>query len=248
MPDFTDQFSKQAERYSRFRPGYPDKLYDFLIELVENRQIAWDCATGNGQAAVKLAEHFDKVLATDASTRQIELAKPHEKIEYRVATAEESGFPEASIDLISVANAIHWFDLPGFFKEAKRVLKPGGIVAAWCYENFEIEESVKHAFVSLYDEIKDYWAPQLDHVRSHYKTIDMPFHSIEPPDLEMKSEWDLAQCLGYLSSWSAVQNYINEKNESPIELNYQKIESVWGTPSIRRSVAWKLHMKIGRAS
>ncbi|MBK9142637.1 MAG: class I SAM-dependent methyltransferase [Candidatus Melainabacteria bacterium] len=246
MPEFTDQFSIQAERYRRFRPGYPAELYDHLLDLVRSRDLAWDCATGNGQAAVELGERFEKVLATDASTSQIEHARPHPRVEYRVATAEDSGLPDESADLITVANAIHWFSLESFYEEARRVLKKGGILAAWCYENFETEESVKHAFTPLYNEISGCWAPQLDHVRSHYRSIELPLEPVEAPHMEMRLNWTLDQCLGYLSSWSAVQNYINTKDCDPIALHYDQIEEIWGDPGTARAVTWKLHMRIGR--
>ena len=139
---FEDLFSKQAEEYAQYRPRYPDALFEYLASVAPGHALAWDCATGNGQAALSLAPYFERVVGTDASESQIANAQPHEKITYRVARAEQTDFEDHSVDLITVAQAIHWFDLDAFYAEAKRVLRPGGVLAAWTYYESEIEPAI----------------------------------------------------------------------------------------------------------
>lgn len=243
---FNDHFSNQAATYRRFRPLYPQELFDYLASVTPNRKRAWDCATGNGQAAVALADFFDKVTATDASEEQIKLAIEHPKVLYEVSTAENSELDPRSQDLITVANALHWFDIDAFFIEAQRVLKPKGVIAAWCYESFNIDESLSSAFDALYADLKPFWPKQIKLVRERYKTIDFPFDELEPPEFLMKLDWDLTQCLGYMASWSAVQAYRRELARDPIERHFDSICDAWGGHKRKRTVTWQVHTRIGR--
>ncbi len=243
---FNDHFSNQAATYRRFRPHYPKELFDFLASITPTKQSAWDCATGNGQAAVALADYFEKVTATDASEEQIKLAIEHTKVQYEVGTVENSELDDRSQDLITIANALHWFDIEPFFMEAQRVLKPKGVIAAWCYEAFNIDDSVSPSFDALYADLKSFWPKQIKLVRDKYKTIDFPFEEIHTPNFEMKLDWDLTHCLGYIASWSAVQAYRKELGKDPIEKHFDSICDAWGDHTLKRTVTWQVHIRVGR--
>jgi ubiquinone/menaquinone biosynthesis C-methylase UbiE len=243
---FNDHFSNQAATYRRFRPHYPKELFDFLASITPTKQSAWDCATGNGQAAVALADYFEKVTATDASEEQIKLAIEHSNVQYEVGTVENSELDDRSQDLITIANALHWFDIEPFFLEAQRVLKPKGVIAAWCYEAFNIDDSVSPSFDALYADLKSFWPKQIKLVRDKYKTIDFPFEEIHTPNFEMKLEWDLTHCLGYIASWSAVQAYRKELGKDPIEKHFDSICDAWGDHTVKRTVTWQVHIRVGR--
>jgi SAM-dependent methyltransferase len=246
MMTFNDHFSSQAAIYRRFRPMYPQELFDYLASITPTRKRAWDCATGNGQAAIALADYFDLVTATDASEEQIKEAMVHPKILYEVSTAENSELDDKSQDLITVANALHWFDIDAFFHEAKRVLKKKGVVAAWCYESFVIEDSVSPAFEQIYADLKPFWPRQINLVRDKYKSIEFPFEELDHPDFLMSLDWNLAQCLGYMSSWSAVQAYRKERGRDPIEAHFDVICDAWGDFSKTRKVTWQVPLRVGR--
>lgn len=243
---FTDHFSRQSSLYRRFRPQYPEELYNLLSNLVRNHETAWDCATGNGQAAVALAARFKKVIATDASSEQIQHAMPCENVEYRVAPAEASGLDDASVDLVTVANAVHWFEIPAFYEEVRRVLRKDAVIAVWCYEAFTVDGAQSDAFQPLYDAIGDHWAPHLELVRNHYKTLEFPFQEFEIPKIEMALNWNLEQCLGFLASWSGVQTYKEKTGQDPTEFFYDQIQAKWGEPLQERKVSWQLHTRVGR--
>jgi len=245
---FNDLFSNQAAAYRRFRPMYPQELFDYLASLTPTRKRAWDAATGNGQAAIALADYFDKVTATDASEEQIKQAMEHPKIEYDISTAENSELDAKSQDLITVANALHWFDIDAFFKEARRVLKKKGIIAVWCYESFTIEENVQYAFEALYNDLQPFWPRQINLVRDRYKSIDFPFEELDHPEFLMDLDWDLTQCLGYMSSWSAMQAYRKENGRDPIEIHFDAICDAWGSHFSKRKVTWQVHLRVGRAT
>lgn len=247
MP-FKDYFSAQAGIYAQARPSYPDELFEYLAGICVYRERAWDCATGNGQAAVSLAKYFDKVIATDASAQQIEKAVPHEKVEYRVAPAEKSGLPDSSIDLITVATAIHWFDHAKFYQETNRVLKPRGILAAWTYSSNYITpeiDLVTRRFIK--DIIGPYWPEEnIRYSFQDYRTLPFPYTELETPAFETRAQWNLRQLLNYFMSWSGTQNYIRDKNANPIDLILPELEKTWGDPERAREVTWPLHLKVGR--
>jgi len=216
---FKDHFSNHAASYADARPMYPQKLFDYLTSLCDEHALAWDCATGNGQAAVMLAERFKKVIATDASETQIAHAKPKPNIEYRVATAEASGISAHTVDLITVAQALHWFNFDNFFKEVKRVLKPNGILAVWCYELLTTESKwLDQLIMTFYKEIVgSYWPKERQYVEEGYRTIEFPFEKIKTPKFFIQPGWDLLQLCNYLSTWSAVKYYEKDKGENPVE-------------------------------
>jgi SAM-dependent methyltransferase len=243
---FKDHFSKQAAGYAKFRPRYPQKLFDYLGSIAPHRQLAWDCATGNGQAAVGLASLFERVIATDASERQIANAQSHERVEYRVARAENSGIGSETIDLIMVAQALHWFDLDRFYAEVLRVLKNNGVVAASAYNLLHIEPAVDEIVNRYYYEVVGpFWPPERGLVEQ-FADLPFPFNEVDAPKFEMTGQWNLDHLLGYLRTWSSTQRFIAAKGTDPLDQITNDLRSAWGTPQRRRRVRWPLVVRIGR--
>ena len=245
---FPDHFSGVAGAYAEHRPRYPDRLFQWLAEVSPARGLAWDCATGSGQAAVGLAARFDRVLGTDASAAQIAAAEKHPRVEYRVSPAEASGLLDASVDLVAVAQALHWFDRPAFYGEARRVLRPGGLVAAWTYGASVFEDpradAVHRRFYS--DTVGPYWPPERALVEAGYRTIEFPFEEIEAPVFEMEADWPLSSFLGYVGTWSAVTRFRRERGHDPVAELGEELRQLWGNPETPRRIRWPLAMRVGR--
>lgn len=242
---FKDHFSRQAADYAIFRPGYPQELFDYLGSIAPSRQLAWDCGTGGGQAAVGLAAVFDRVIATDASEKQIANAEPHKRVEYRVAPAENSGIESETIDLIMVAQALHWFDLNGFYAEVQRVLKPDGVLAASAYNLLHIDPAIDEIVNRYYYEVVgSFWPPERKLVEN-FADIPFPFHEIDPPKIEMTTQWDLDHLIGCLRTWSATQRFITAKGDDPLEQIIDDFRVVWGPPEQTRKIIWPLTLRVG---
>jgi len=245
-PPFKDHFSGHSRSYAEYRPTYPSSLFSFLADCCAQNQLAWDCATGNGQAARALTLFFEKVVASDASAAQIEAAESDPKIEYRIAPAEASGLDGDSIDLITVAQALHWFDIPGFFDEAQRVLKPGGVLAFWSYErclvNSDCDEVINEFCASI---VGPYWPPERKLVDEGYRSIELPMPSISSPEFAVRANWSADEMLGYLLTWSASQRYLKDCGSDPVALVEDRLRAIWGKGG--REVSWPLNLKIGRA-
>jgi SAM-dependent methyltransferase len=250
---FADHFSKQANAYAAFRPSYPDALGAYLASLTPARghlpTQAWDCGTGSGQAATMLARHFDRVLATDASAAQIKKAERCDRVEYRVAPAESSGLPDRSCDLITVAQAAHWFDLPPFYAEARRVLKPGGVIAVWCYALVQAgHPDLDAALLHLQSErLGKYWPKRRELVEDHYQSLPFPFPQIEAPSFEMTARWSAKDLLGFLDSWSAVARCREFERRDPLKPFAAELKRVWPAGTETIEARWPLFMKVGRA-
>jgi ubiquinone/menaquinone biosynthesis C-methylase UbiE len=245
---FHDHFSGVANRYADFRPRYPAELFDYLGTLAPHHATVWDCACGNGQASLGLATHFDDVIATDASAEQIASATPHAGIEFRVAPAEQSGLPDRSVALVTVAQAVHWFDFDRFYAEVKRVLIPGGVLAVWAYgiivvEGEEVDRVAHHYYANT---LGEYWPPERVLVEAGYRTIPFPFTEITPPTFRMETSWTLEQLLGYFSTWSATNRYIKAKGHNPLEPLAVELQRVWGDPASPRQIVWPLSLRVGR--
>jgi ubiquinone/menaquinone biosynthesis C-methylase UbiE len=243
---FKDHFSKQAADYARFRPRYPREMFKYLGTVARSRTLAWDCATGNGQAALQLTEVFDRIIATDASEKQIANAEPHERVEYRVASGEESGLESGTIDLIMVAQALHWFDLDRFYAEAKRVLKPRSVFAASAYRFLHITPAVDDLVNRrYYNEIVGPFWPAERALIMNFEEIPFPFPEQETPAFEMKVDWTLDHLLGYLRSWSATQRFIAANRRDPLEEIAAELGAAWGDTKQSRRVIWPLTLRVG---
>ena len=242
---FKDHFSKQAQDYAKFRPRYPQQLFDFLGSIAPSRKLAWDCGAGNGQAAVGLASVFDRVIATDASEKQIANAQLHEKIEYRVAPAENSGIGSETIDLIMVAQALHWFALDEFYAEARRLLKPHGVLAASAYNLLHIEPAIDEVVDRYYYKVVGpFWPPERRFIEQ-FADLPFPFHEIDGPTFEMTASWRLDQLIGYLRTWSSTQRFIVAKRADPVNEISDALGSAWGSPEQTRNVRWPLTLRVG---
>jgi SAM-dependent methyltransferase len=245
---FKDHFSTASDRYAAYRPDYPADLYDWLAGRCAEHDLAWDCATGSGQAARGLVPHFARVVATDASAAQIRHAEPHAGIDYRVAAAEASGLPGHSVDLVTVAQAAHWFDLPRFYSEAARVLKPGGVVALWGYGRLVLPGAADAPFLRFYAEtIGPHWPPERALIDDAYRSLEFPFAEIAAPAFEIGVEWNLASLLDYVSTWSAVKRYFAARGEDPLPSLRAALLTGWGDPAAVRTLRWPLFQRVGRA-
>lgn len=244
---FKDHFSETAAGYARFRPRYPETLFDYLAGAAPRRARAWDCATGSGQAAIGLAKHFERVIATDASTEQIAHALPSPRVDYRVAPAEKSGLETESIDLVTVAQALHWFDIPAFFQEVRRVLIPGGLLAVWTYQLFTINPDIDRRVLRFYAEtLAPYWPPERKMVEEGYRSIAFPFAELETPSFYIESPVTLSELTGYLRTWSAVQRYKKEKRRDPVELLLAELAPLWEDPNTPRLLGTPIRLRMGR--
>lgn len=225
------------------------------MELVQYRNLAWDCATGNGQAAVFLSEYFEQVIASDASKEQIENAQPRNNIRYEVFPAERTTLANNSIDLITIAQALHWFDLNDFYKEAKRVLRKdddgggGGVIAAWAYGVHSISPEIDNITRLLYEDILgSYWPKERKIVEDKYQDIPFPFQKIDAPVFQIELDWTMSELVGYLYTWSSVQKFIGKNNSDPIKQVYADLVAAWGDKNTwhKRRVVWPIYMRVGR--
>lgn len=243
-PLFKDHFSGHAAAYSTYRPTYPAALFEFLADCCGNRHQAWDCATGNGQTALALAAFFEQVTATDASAAQIKAALPHPRIQYRVATAEDSGLLDRSVDLVTVSQALHWFDIDRFFEEAQHVLVAGGVLAAWSYELCNVAPACDDVIRNLYESIDAYWPPERRLVENRYADIDLPMPAIAAPEFAMVSRWTVDAMLGYLRTWSATRRCLAATGVDPVDTIEASLRAAWGPEA--REIRWPLALLVGR--
>lgn len=225
-----DNFSRQSGAYAKFRPVYPPELYDFIFAQVAHFERAWDCGTGNGQVAGVLAGRFGEVYATDISQKQLDKAVRRDNIHYSLQAAETADFPPQYFDLITVGQAIHWFDHARFYKLVRRCLRPGGVLAAFGYPLFRINPALDRVIDHFYhDIVGPYWDAERHHIDDAYARIPFPFQRIPVPDLSMSYAWTLPQTFGYLTTWSAVQHYQQARHQDPIDLIREALTAAWGT-------------------
>jgi len=245
--NFKDHFSKQSADYAKYRPHYPEQLFEYLASISPAQKVAWDCGTGNGQAALGLAPDFDLVIATDPSEKQIRHATPHEKIKYVVAPAEATDILPQTVDLITVAQALHWFDFERFNAEVRCVAQPRAIIAVWMYNLLHTEPAVTKIINEYYfDIVGPYWPSERKHIESEYRTIPFPFVEIKPPTFSLEAAWNLGELLGYLNTWSATQRYIAQNGSQPLDKITDKLAAAWGDPKIKKHIAWPLLLRVGK--
>jgi SAM-dependent methyltransferase len=245
---FKDHFSQRAAAYATFRPHYPKSLFTYLATLCPQHELALDCGTGNGQAAVEIAKYFARVIATDPSAAQIEKATQEHNVEYRVARADESGLPPASVDLVTAAQALHWFDTAAFFAEATRVLKPDGAIAIWGYGDPELDaprlQEILYAFNR--GKLEAYWFAERQILLEGYRTINFPFAELTSPEFELRAEWTLDQLLGYLRTWSSTARYVEQHHIDPVTVLEPMLAAEWGDAGRKRIVRWPIFLRAGR--
>lgn len=222
-------FSTVAREYANFRPGYPPELFAWLARAVASRRAAWDCGCGSGQASTALADIFDAVIATDVAPEQIAAARPHARVRYAVAAAEQSGLPDASVDLVTVAQALHWFEVEAFYAEARRVARPGALLAVWTYPRPEfLDPKLDRVFLNFYaDVVGPYWPPERRHVEAHYRSLPFPNGEIDHPPFALELSWNFEQVIGYASSWSATAQFRKQRGTDPVPLLRDSLAPVW---------------------
>lgn len=244
---FHDYFSDHSKLYASARPSYPEALFRFVAAIAPARERVWDCATGNGQAAIGLARYFDAVEATDASDDQIANAIARPNITYTVRSAEESGFPPRYFDAVCVASAIHWFDYERFYPEVERVLRPRGVVVAWGYDHLSVSPEFDAEFDrSVERVIAPYWPPRKKLLHDGYRDVPFPFERIEPPPIEMHEDWTFDQLMAFVRSWSGVQRRIAARGEDFFLQARAALGPVWGDPDEPRRCAMQLYILSGR--
>lgn len=240
-----DRFSQHSEDYKKYRPSYPDELYTFIFQLLSSTEQAWDCGTGNGQVAFVLAEYFKQVFATDISEKQLAQAAVLPNITYKVERAEQTSFPPHSFDLITVAQAIHWFDFDAFYKEVKRTLKPKGLLVVMGYGLMQtaapIQQIIEHFYTHT---IGPYWDKERVYIDEGYTTIPFPFKEIQAPSFHNKIEWTLPQLMGYLHTWSAVKRYEQKGHINPLSFIEKDLKENWGE-EITQSIVFPMLLRIG---
>lgn len=247
MSRFKDYFSTASDDYKRFRPLYPTELFDYLAGISPATCRAADIGCGNGQAAVELAARFDRVLATDASAAQIEQAPTAPGLEYQVSPAETLNLEDESADLITVAQAIHWFDLPRFFTEVDRVLKPGGILAVWGYQLLNSDTRLDAVIEDFHGNVVGpYWPPERALLDDGYTRIQFPYPRCDTPAFYMRTQWQFSHLLGYLNTWSAVKQYEKALGHNPVEAHVEALLAAWGNPQQSRPIQWPLILYVGR--
>lgn len=240
-----DNFSKQAKAYSQFRPSYPDEMIEYVVSFVKNRSKALDIATGNGQVANKLSNYFDKVYATDISENQLSNATQKENIIYSKESAEETSFDENQFDLVTVAQAIHWFDFDKFYKELNRILKPDGIFAVLGYGLFKSNPDSDKILHHFYNNITGkYWDKERKYLDENYETIPFPLEELEVKSFQNEFTWSFEELIGYLSTWSATQHYITQNNQNPIDLIHNDLKNSWEKGD--KKVTFPLLLRIGK--
>lgn len=242
-----DHFSGVSAAYATFRPRYPDALFEFLAREAPARSDVWDAGTGSGQAADGLARYFRHVTATDASGEQIERATPRANVDYRVAPAETSGLNVASVDLVTAAQALHWFDRPRFWAEARRVLRPRGVIAVWTYHLLAISPQIDAMVRRFYSEVVGpYWPPERRLVEERYQSVEFPFVEFAAPDFEIEQQLSLDDVAGYIRTWSATRAFIRHHGRDPVDDLVRELAPAWGPTEQSRPAHWPVAMRVGR--
>ena len=248
MKRFADHFSGRAAAYAAYRPSYPPAFVEYLSSLCPSHDLAWDAGTGNGQAAILLAAHFARVVATDASSQQLGHARPHPRVTYRVAMADASGLVASSVDLVTVAQALHWFDLPPFYREVRCVLKPQGVLAAWCYDRMQVDAAVDPVVDHFCSHrVQPFWPAERRHVKAGYRDLDFPFEEVATGDWAMTARLMKNEFLGCIGTWSAVANARDREGADLVAELAEGLRNVWPDEE-SRMVTWPIACRVGRMS
>lgn len=245
---YIEHFAKNSSEYKLFRPDYPEELFTYLESIAPENGLAWDCGTGNGQAAIALAKRFKQVVATDVSQEQLNLAPKLSNISYHCWPAEQTSLADNSVDLITIAQALHWFDLERFYQEVHRVGKKDAVIAAWCYSLGNISSTIDPILRKLYVNIlgNKYWPKERKYVEEEYCTISFPFTRISPPAFMIHKSLNYYQLLGYLNTWSAVKEYQIQKQQNPIDKIAADLQAAWGDVEHPKMMIWPIHLIVGK--
>jgi SAM-dependent methyltransferase len=246
-PRFADHFTPVAEAYAACRPAQPPEVVAYAASLAPRRGVAWDCGTGNGQAAVGLAAFFERVVATDASAAQIARAIAHPRVEYRVARAEASALPDASVDLVTVAQALHWFDLDGFNREVLRVAAPGAAIVVWSYLWTTTDDPDVDALLQelARETLAEDWPAEIGLIAEEYRTIPFPFRELTTPPFVFTASWTLPELLGFVRTWSGTARHVRRTGRDPVADAEPRFLRAWGDPAVRRVIRWPIAMRAG---
>jgi ubiquinone/menaquinone biosynthesis C-methylase UbiE len=249
MQSFNDSFSKQSDIYLKYRPSYPTELFSYLSSLTEKHALAWDCGTGNGQAAISLSAFYEKVLATEPSESQIRYAMKSPKVSYFIEAAESSSIRTNTVDIVTIANALHWFNFDLFYKEVNRIVKSNGVIAAWSYGLPEISPEIDSIVKQFHDgTLGTYWQPQNRLVEKQYATIPFPFQPIPSPKFYIEKVFNLKELIGYFNTWSATQRFINDNKFNPTEELEEDLNKVWTNTESKKKLRWELILKVGKVN
>lgn len=247
MNEFKDFFSQQSGTYAQYRPSYPKELFEYLSSLTPERELAWDCGTGNGQTANSLTQYYKKIYASDPSKEQISHALQNPKIEYHIEKVENSQLKNSSVDLITCSQSLHWFDFDKYYAEVRRVLKLKGIIAAWIYKIPYITPKVDELFLYFHNEvIGEFWQEENRMVERGYIDLPFPFEQITPPPFKIEKEYSFDTLLGFMNSWSALQRFINKNGFNPLIDFAPKLLEAWGKRETSKVVTWDLVVKVGK--
>lgn len=243
-----DNFSKQADAYARYRPGYPQELFDFILSHPGERKTAWDCATGPGTVAVRLAEYFERVYASDISREQLSHAPVRENITYKRVPAEDSGYPAGLFDLITVAQAIHWFDFERFYEEVRRTAKERALLAVIGYGMVRVNDEIDPLLDRFHDfAFGKYFSENRKYFDERYQTLPFPFEEIDCPGFESKYRWGIGDVEGYLNSWSAVQKFKSDDGFNPVDDFIEELASYWPEKE-EKEVTFPVFLRLGRVT
>ncbi|MBX2921492.1 MAG: class I SAM-dependent methyltransferase [Chitinophagaceae bacterium] len=241
-----DNFSTQSDKYAKYRPVYPPALFEYLNSIVQSKQNAWDCGTGNGQVAYELAKTFDRVFATDISPSQIDNALKAGNIVYSVQPAEKTDFENHLFDLVVVAQAIHWFNFGQFYAEVRRTAKENALLCVVGYGRLEVSEQIDKVIADFYENvIGKYWDKERKYIDEHYKTIPFPFNEMKAPHFVNTRHWTVEHLIGYLNTWSAVKHFIKQNGFNPIDKLQPAIEQYWNNGESKQ-VSFPLLLRVGR--
>ncbi len=239
-----DNFSSHSSAYATYRPTYPKALYQFLKEKLNTTESVWDCGTGNGQVAAELATFFKEVQASDISCQQLKHAIKKDNIHYSLQAAENTDFSDNKFDLITVAQAIHWFDFEQFYKEVNRVLKPNGLIAVIGYSLFRSNPETNAVILKFYrDIIGDFWDKERRYLDEQYQTIPFPFQEIKSPGFQQEYTCSFEHFVGYLNTWSAVKHYEKEKGINPVNLIIKELKTSFGA---KNKVVFPILSRLGK--
>jgi ubiquinone/menaquinone biosynthesis C-methylase UbiE len=245
---YIHHFGEKSSEYLQYRPTYPDQLFQYLYGMTEEANLVWDCGTGNGQSAIALSHYFKKVIASDINQPQLDQAIKKDNIHYCCFSAENAALSDSIVDMITVAQALHWLDLEIFYQEVKRVSHQTSFIAAWCYSLGTFQKEVDEIIQKLYADIlgDQYWPKERQYIDKKYQTIYFPFQRIQTPTFMMTKHVNLMELIGYLNTWSAIKEYQRLNHSNPIHLVMDDLKESWGDPIKKQEIGWPIHLLLGR--